>query len=423
MINQSINPVLKGLMYQLLWFLFFANAFACFVRIPARTVVDVSSGIFLGILVIHYLYEWMRSLKTKKVKMISLLMLPLILMPVISAIQAARVFGQPAIYGFLAQRQVFMALCAHFIVTALERKWLSEDSFEKYFVRSLQILLFIFLIFYMFVNPSRFIDTDFVTFSPNKGVRYEFPDSCIYGLFLYSLFKVWIKKEKKWWVTVAFSLFYILVYLLDRTQLVALAGTVGLYVLLNFSISRMIRMVILGAFGILLVFGLLAFMAPDFLDKNLKLYATAFETLTGEKVAESSTNIRFLESKIALAGFTDHQAIGVGFLSTRWNDGFRMINKYFYPTDVGLLGNLYVYGIIGTLVFYIPFLFALKYHFKLRKEHATLLVASQYVLIFLFADMLTAATNQKFYGVIAVFFGIVYYYRFRNNKEEDFELQ
>jgi heme/copper-type cytochrome/quinol oxidase subunit 2 len=100
-----------------------------------------------------------------------------------------------------------------------------------------------------------------------------------------------------------------------------------------------------------------------------------------------------------------------------------MINKYFYPTDVGLLGNLYVYGIIGTLVFYIPFLFALKYHFKLRKEHATLLVASQYVLIFLFADMLTAATNQKFYGVIAVFFGIVYYYRFRNNKEEDFELQ
>ena len=54
MINQSINPVFKGLMYQLLWFLFFANAFACFVRIPARTVVDVSSGIFLGILVIHY---------------------------------------------------------------------------------------------------------------------------------------------------------------------------------------------------------------------------------------------------------------------------------------------------------------------------------------------------------------------------------
>ena len=346
MINQSINPVFKGLMYQLLWFLFFANAFACFVRIPARTVVDVSSGIFLGILVIHYGYEWLRALKTKKVKMISLLMLPLILMPVISAIQAARVFGQPVIYGFLAQRQVFMALCAHFIVTSLERKWLSEESFEKYFVRSLQILLFIFLIFYMFVNPSRFIDTDFVTLSPNKGFRYEFPDSCIYGLFLYSLFKVWIQKEKKWWLTVLFSLFYILVYLLDRTQLVALAGTVGLYVLLNFSISRMIRMVILGAFGILLVFGLLAFMAPDFLNKNLKLYATAFETLTGEKVAESSTNIRFLESKIALAGFTDHQAIGVGFLSTRWNDGFRMINKYFYPTDVGLLGNLYVYGII-----------------------------------------------------------------------------
>lgn len=419
MINQNINPVFKELTYQLLWFLFFANAFSCFIRIPARAVVDVSSGIFLGILLIHYCYEWLRALKTKKIKMITILMIPLILMPMISAVQASRVFGQPIVYGFLAQRQVFMALCAHFVVTALERKWISEENFEKYFIRSLQMLLFIFLAFYIFVNPSQFIGTDFVTLSPNKGFLYEFPDTCIYGLFLYSLFKVWIIKEKKWWISVCFSLFYILVYLLDRTQLIALAGTVGLYVLLNFSISRMIRMIILGAFGIIIVFGLVALLAPDFLSKNLKLYASAFETLTGEKVAESSTNIRFLESKIALEGFMNHQAIGVGFLSTRWNNGFRMISKYFYPTDVGILGNLYVYGIIGTLIFYIPFLLAMKYHFRLRKEYATLLVASQYVLIFLFADMLTAASNQKYYGVLAVFFGIIYYYRYKISTEAE----
>jgi hypothetical protein len=216
------------------------------------------------------------------------------------------------------------------------------------------------------------------------------------------------------------SAIYILVFLLDRTQLIALAGTIGLYILLNFSIGRMVRLFILSSFGIILLMLVLGLTAPDFLSKNLSLYANAFETLTGEKVAESSTNIRFLESKIALDGFNDHQAIGVGFLSTRWNEGFRMINKYFYPTDVGILGNLYVYGIIGTLIFYIPFIYSFSYRKRLKNCDEPLLVTAQYVMVFLFADMLTAATNQKFYGVIAVFFGIIYYYRFRKNSTEQF---
>jgi hypothetical protein len=182
----------------------------------------------------------------------------------------------------------------------------------------------------------------------------------------------------------------------------------------------MVRLFILSSFGIILLMLVLGLTAPDFLSKNLSLYANAFETLTGEKVAESSTNIRFLESKIALDGFNDHQAIGVGFLSTRWNEGFRMINKYFYPTDVGILGNLYVYGIIGTLIFYIPFIYSFSYRKRLKNCDEPLLVTAQYVMVFLFADMLTAATNQKFYGVIAVFFGIIYYYRFRKNSTEQF---
>ncbi len=416
---RSINPFLKALFFQVLWFLFFANAFSCFVRIPARIVVDISSGLFLGMLLIHYGYEWFRAIKARRLKFITVLMIPLLLMPVISALQAAAVFGQPVVYGFLAQRQVFMALCAHFIVIALQRNWVSIYDFERYLTRSLQILLLVFLFFYMFVDPRQFVNTDFVTISPNKGARYEFPDSCIYGLLLYALFRFWIKGEKKWFFTIALCAFYILAYLLDRTQLIAIIGTIGLYVLLNFSIGRMVRMITLGTFGLLFLLLFLGILAPDFLSKNLSLYMGAFETLTGEKLAESSTNIRFLESKIALEGFSDHQAIGVGFLSTRWQEGFRLVNKYFYPTDVGILGNLYVYGIIGTLVFYIPFVLSFLYRKKLRKNKETLLVTSQYVMVFFFADMLTAATNQKFYGVIAVFFGIIYYYRYNYKSSEE----
>jgi hypothetical protein len=415
----NLNRFLKGSFYQLLWFLFFANAFSIFGRLPNRVFVDVTSVSFIFILLTHYLFEWYKALSLKKVKTITLIMLPFLIMPFISAMQASKVFGQPIIFGLLAQRQLTMVLSAHFIATALGDGWLSIDKFEKYFIRSLQTMLFIFLLFYMFVNPAQFLDTDFVTLSPNKGYRYEFPDSCMYGLFLYSLFKIWVSKEKGWTFSAILTGFYILVYLLDRTQLVAITGTICVYILLNFSFPRIIRTLILSGVGGILVFGTIGLLAPDFLNKNINLYITAVETLTGNKVAESSTNIRFMESKIAIEGFIKHPLLGVGFLSTKWNDGFRSINKHFYPVDVGLLGNLYVYGILGTLIFYIPFIMTWRYSRKIKIKNSALYVSSIYVMLFQFADYFTAASNQKFFGVIAVYLGIVYYFRYSKENLED----
>lgn len=418
-INLNINNIVKGSFYQLLWFLFFASAFSIFGRLPNRIFVDVSSLGFLFILLVHYGFECYKSVRIKKVRNITLIMLPFLIMPIISAIQASKVFGQPIVFGLIAQRQLTMVLCAHFVATALADSWLTKEKFEKYFIGSLHIMLFVFLVFYMFVDPARFIDTDFVTLSLNKGYRYEFPDSCIYGLFLYGLFKIWITKEKGWLLSVLLSAFYILVYLMDRTQLIAIAGTIAVYVLLNFSFPRIIRTAILAGVGGVIAFGALGLLAPDFLTKNINLYVTAVETLTGEKVAESSTNVRFMESKIALDGFIKHPIMGVGFLSTKWNDGFRSLNKHFYPVDVGILGNLFVYGIIGTLVFYIPFFITWKYSRKIKNKNDALIVSSIYVLLFQFADYFTAASNQKFFGVVAVYFGIVYYYRYRKDNLEE----
>ncbi len=409
----GIPFILKETILQIVWFLFFASAFSCFVRIPQKAIVDVLTSSFLVFLILHYLNEWQRSIRTGKIRMITLIMLPFILMPLISALQASKVFGQPLVFGFLAQRQVYYLLSAHFIVTALDRQWIQLKDLERYLIRSLIILLFIFLFFYIFVNPAQFIDTEFVVLSMNKGYRYEFPDSCIYVLFLYSIFQVWHERKKIWWFSVALCSIYIVVYLLDRTQMIAIIGTIGLYVFLNFKVTRIIKLLIGSIAVLILIVGLTSVIAPNFFAKNIKLYISAYETITGVKVTESSANIRFLESKIAMEGFVEHKVLGVGFLSGRWNDGFRMVNRYFYPTDVGLLGNLYVYGILGTLVFYIPFILAFKYRKTDKKNKDVLLLVSQYFFIFLFVDMFTAATNQKYFGVVAVFFGLIYYYKYR----------
>ncbi len=211
---------------------------------------------------------------------------------------------------------------------------------------------------------------------------------------------------------------YIVVYLLDRTQLLAIIGTIGLYVLLNFSIARMVRLLVIGFFSLIFLTLLVSIVAPDAFQKNMRLYVSAYETITGQKVSESSANVRFMESQIALKGFKAHPVLGVGFLSTRWKQGFRSVSRYFYPTDVGLLGNFYVYGILGTMVFYIPFFLAMKYRKRLKGVKDPLLMTAQYLMLFLFVDMLTAATNQKYFGVVSVFFGIGYYYRYRSTENQ-----
>ncbi|MBK9638972.1 MAG: hypothetical protein IPO63_14650 [Bacteroidetes bacterium] len=71
-----------------------------------------------------------------------------------------------------------------------------------------------------------------------------------------------------------------------------------------------------------------------------------------------------------------------------------------------------MYGILGTLVFYLPFIFAIKWARKLRNNHHILLTTAQYGLIFIFLDMITAATNIKYIGLPSVFFAIIYYFRY-----------
>jgi hypothetical protein len=412
-INVSADSIIKNSFYQFLWFTFFASAFFIFGRVPNRLFVDITSVAFIFILLFQYGLEIVKSIRRKKIKGITIIMMPFVLIPIISAIQSNKVFGQPLAYGILAQRQLTMILCAHFIACALGDGWLTKEKFEKYFIGSLHILLVVFLFFYLFVNPVHFINSEFVTLSPNKGYRYEFPDSCVYGLFLYGLFKIWILKEKSWLFSVLLCSFYILNFLMDRTQLIAIVGTICVYWALNFSLPRIIRTFIVGGIGAILFLGVVGLIAPEFIEKNIKLYVTAGETLSGEKVSESSTHVRFMESKIALAGFLKHPILGVGFLSNKWNDGFRSLNKHFYPIDVGLLGNLFVYGIFGTLIFYIPFYYSWRYSFKINKKDDALIVSTIYVMLFQFADYFTCASNQKFYGVIAVYFGIIYYYRYR----------
>lgn len=173
-----------------------------------------------------------------------------------------------------------------------------------------------------------------------------------------------------------------------------------------------------GFLSVSLIVTLLVIADPEFVDYYVELFGNALTVITGEHTTEDSTNIRYVESEIAMKGFEKHPVLGNGFLSSQWDEGYLQFYRYFYPADIGLLGNLYVYGIVGTLFYYIPFLAAFIWMFKLRKTRDTFLLTCMYTTIFIFLDMQIAASNIKFIGIQAFFFGVLYYYRFIYEKTE-----
>ncbi len=136
--------------------------------------------------------------------------------------------------------------------------------------------------------------------------------------------------------------------------------------------------------------------------------------------------MRISEAAIAIKGIALHPFFGNGFVSSQFNGGFSGFFGYFFASDVGILGNLFVYGIIGTLIFYIPFFVTLSWTKRLRKNNDILLTTCQYGMVFIFLDMITAASNIKYMGLPSIFFGIIYYYRYfvvNENKEENLSYQ
>src|SRR5690606_13427142 len=140
------------------------------------------------------------------------------------------------------------------------------------------------------------------------------------------------------------------------------------------------------ALAVLMGFGFYAFLmftSPEVIYENVKLFASAANVFLGGEITDGSALSRIYEFEIALRGFYKHPWLGNGFLSNQYNDGFAGMYDHFFPTDIGIMGNLFLYGIIGTAFFYIPFFAAYSYRKYLRSNQDIFLMTCQYSLLFI----------------------------------------
>lgn len=410
-LNRLVRISRNSLIIPFLWVFFFIISFRVLARFPS----GIFEVLFVLIVIITFsisirqiIFGWIQG----RSNVYQLVLIPLFILPFIVAWQANKEFGQPYFLGLLAQRQHFIIFAGYFLLFMLQRKKITLEKLERYLILASLIIMVIMGFFSIFINPTIFSNTEFVEYSINKGWKYGFPSDIIATIILISSLKILGSNKLKYIVVLLLCSAYFLIYIQDRSKILMITMTVLLYFIRNVNLNKKIIYTAYGVIILSLALALLTFIQPDLINHYITLFSNASTIATGGQTSEYSTNIRLKESAIALKGIAEHPWFGNGFVSSQYKGGFSGILGYFYAADIGILGNLFVYGIIGTFIFYIPFILVISWTKKLRHHHDILLTTCQYGLFFIFLDMITAASNIKYLGLPSIFFAIIYYYRY-----------
>lgn len=408
---------LKSLTAPAVWVLFFIVSFRVLARYPSNLYEILFSGlIILSTFVI--LYDFSLSLRKGKFNYLQILFVALSMLPIMASVRAQTIFHQPFIIGLLAQRSFFILYAGYFLLFALRKKWIRIERLNKWFVVSLFVIMGIMLFFSIFIDPLKYSNTEFVEYSMNKGWHYEFPTDVVAALIIFSAIRFLDSTAVRYLFAMALGVIYFLVYLQDRSQLLFIFLTMFLYYLKNFGIRKQLIYLMSGTIFSIIAIGFLIVLAPNFMQHYSSIYSNASTIVLGGTTTEYSTNARIAEGAIAISGIKKHPWLGNGYLSSKFKGGFSAQFGYFYASDVGILGNLFVYGIIGFILLYLMFILPYRWSKQTTDPKDDFLKVYQYILVFIFLDMITAASNLRFIGLLGFSFCILYYYRFMHEQQK-----
>lgn len=348
-------------------------------------------------------------------------LLVLCVVPFAGAFTAAYFYSQPLWYGLLAQRDFFLCLSALFLFNALKKGWITIDNLKRVLIGLSWFCLLSYILVNLTVNPVPFKTTGFVGYNPLKGgYLFRFNMTLIiFGTFYYftSLLKNLNKVH-----AIYFMLFFGYLALIRQDRTIVLTTIVGLAILIakNITFKRgFYTVAVMTAIGIIFLSGTY-FFSNDFIPKMNQLYTNSIEVvmnLGAEEQIKGNGSIRISEAQIAADGFLASPIFGQGTLSKRFNGGFNAIYGHFYPADVGILGVLFLYGILGVLLVFYQVVLLLRYRTALKTEHVVFLTACMFFLIQFLLNSLTDGRVVLRSAVSLTFLVPIYFIFYRSKQE------
>jgi len=405
------NRLPAPIAYTLL-FLIYISTFRIFATLPFDNLHQVISTAAIVLLTIYYLLNLMGSFSKGKVTRLDLLVWVFIIVNFFTAYKGHEVFGQPYYYGIMAQRSVLLSLSGILLISFLNRNLITLQQVERSFLFISLLLLVTSYFFILFIDPQNFNDDEFVAFSPIRGYRYRFQFALVIMLLFYSLFKISHERKRQWWILVLLILFYLVYFLQSRTTLVVLGITLLIYFYRNFTWKeKMKNIFVYGSFimaGLAILFSL---GYTSLFDKYQLLYHNVLDAFVAGSPDEASSAVRYMEFQTALDYIQKNPMLGNGFISNQWNGGWHDILGYFYPVDIGILGNIFVFGLIGTLLIYLPYYFSLRMSREVLSNDV-FFKTCEYMLLFFFLSMFFSAVNIRDSSSIMFLVCLIYYFRY-----------
>lgn len=362
---------------------------------PIEATMSVAHFLFLilmGSLV--FLKQITKTQQSKGLNFYSIYFLSFIfIVPLWSMFRSNIALDQPYYYGFLSERG-WLVICSgivlHNIITSNPNR---IKLIENLFIKFAFITLFIYSFIYLTFDLSQYEEYKFVSESDLRGYRLKLNIFFINFGIIYSLIKFFDKKSVYNFFLFLVFFIYTLFVVQGRAHLLQIFLICTIYFIMNqynYSFARRVSNTTLLIFSTFFIFFFLFLLNPDFIS-NLVFSITQLFTVIGGNISyDASANSRIVQAIIAFDVINqnyDNLWFGVGKISKQWgynSDGLSYLFGHFYPADIGILGGVFQYGLLGLFfLWFIPIVICFKIIKKVPISHNNRFIVSlKFLLIF-----------------------------------------
>jgi len=364
-----------------------------------------------------FLYAMYLFLVRKTVDEIHYYYVLIIVMPVWAGVMAKLSEGQSIMLGLSSQRHWYGISGIFVLIYLLQTRFITiGDLF-----RSMKWLgwgtMVYFLWCYAFLDPKQYLDYSFVGFSDIKGgYRFKFGIDFIAFMSVYYTVKYVKQRDtRSLWLS-AINLSYLFFMHQGRAVMISVVATLFVFYMFEVNWQRALRIFTTIGVGFMMLMGILYAIIPDRINDYVIQYTSlATVVFTGNVSGESSVDARLEEIGILLVYLLNYPIgwwIGIGKLSAESaTTGVHTISTV-PPGDIGILGSIMTYGIIGSLLIYFQFFIAFRsLRFVRRYKNEPFLNAAKYFLIFCFLSSLAKGYLFMQPGSTAIFILVIYAYK------------
>lgn len=312
---------------------------------------------------VYILYEVVRSALLIRVRKIVFFPIFLLLTVILlSSISANLSLGQPVLFGLLSLRNFFLvgvALLTYRIL--MSRKSVKTQVENSYKLLGFSTIAIISLTF-LFFDPSEFNESsNFIIRDASGENRFSFPAFfALPLLFLYfSRYNQTRKKSEIYKASLTFA--WYLIFAGGLTAMCSIVFTLAVFYIIHSKQKAFIMLpFIAGIVFYCLVFFLLIIEIGEWrlAGEIFDLYRLLF--FNHEITENFSIIARLSQFEIARDLVSEHYVWGFGALSNQWEGGYLGLFGYFHPSDLGIIGAVVKYGVLGVVLLLILYFILIR---------------------------------------------------------------